>query len=62
MARLVADYHAGRMTVTDVTAAVRVWVNHARYGNTVGLRKAVLSRVALRPSAERPAVTSRVRA
>ncbi len=28
----------------NISASVRGWVNHARYGNTVGLRKAILTR------------------
>jgi hypothetical protein len=27
-----------------ITASVQGWVNHVRYGNTVGLRKAMLGR------------------
>jgi hypothetical protein len=41
---LVADYQAGRIPLGRVTASVKGWVNHARYGNTVGLRKAVLGK------------------
>lgn len=33
---------AGEVPLTRLSASVRGWVNHARYGNTVGLRKAVL--------------------
>ena len=39
---LCTAYSAGDMPLTRVTASVRAWVNHVRYGNTVGLRKAVL--------------------
>ena len=49
MRGLARDYHAGRCELDDVTASVRGWVNHARYANTVGLRKAVLRQVTLRP-------------
>ncbi len=35
-------YAAGEITLETVTASVQGWVNHVRYGNTVGLRKAVL--------------------
>jgi RNA-directed DNA polymerase len=35
-------YEAGDMPLTSVTASVQGWVNHVRFGNTVGLRKAVL--------------------
>jgi hypothetical protein len=40
--RLLDAYHAGEIPLTQVTASVQGWVNHVRYGNTVGLRKAVL--------------------
>lgn len=39
---LVGDYVDGRLPLDRVTASVRGWANHARYGNTVGLRKALL--------------------
>jgi hypothetical protein len=39
---LVLDYVAGKLSFDQLAASVRGWVNHARYGNTVGLRKAVL--------------------
>jgi hypothetical protein len=42
-ARLVGQYERGEISLEVVDAAVRGWVNHARYGNTVGLRKKVLS-------------------
>ncbi|MGB8648000.1 MAG: reverse transcriptase domain-containing protein [Anaerolineae bacterium] len=38
---------AGEITLDELTASVQGWVNHVRYGNTVGLRKAVLGRVSL---------------
>ena len=44
---LVQDYGAGRVPLTQVTACVQGWVNHARYGNTVGLRKTLLNRITL---------------
>jgi hypothetical protein len=37
-----AAYQAGQVPLAQVTASVRGWINHVRYGNTVGLRKAVL--------------------
>ena len=40
--RLLAAAHAGTVPLTQVTASVQGWVNHVRYGNTIGLRKAVL--------------------
>ena len=35
-------YARGEITFEQLTASVQGWVNHVRYGNTVGLRKAVL--------------------
>lgn len=46
LTRLLTAWRAGDLPVTRVTASVRGWVNHVRYGNTVGLRKAVLGRSA----------------
>ena len=40
--RLVAECAAGRLAFEDLDAAVRGWVNHARTGDTWGLRGAVL--------------------
>ena len=47
--QLVAEYDAGTRGVDDVRASIRGWVNYVRYANSVGLRKAVLRRVTLRP-------------
>jgi len=41
---LVFRYTAGEITLDALTASARGWANHARYGNTVGLRKAVLGK------------------
>lgn len=41
--RLITDYADGLVTLEQVTASVQGWTNHTRYGNTVGLRKAVLT-------------------
>jgi len=38
---LVRRYRAGRIPLQSVTASACGWANHTRYGNTVGLRKAV---------------------
>jgi hypothetical protein len=35
-----ADYQGGRILLDQVDASVQGWVNHVRYGNSVGLRKA----------------------
>ncbi len=37
-------YRAGERSLDQVSASVQGWVNHVRYGNTVGLRKALLAR------------------
>ena len=50
-------YHAGLQEHEAVRASIRGWVNHVRYANSVGLRKALLCRTVLRPasrSAARP--------
>jgi retron-type reverse transcriptase len=41
---------AGEVPVARLSASVLGWVNHARHGNTVGLRKAVLRRALATPS------------
>jgi len=40
----------------QVTASARGWANHARYGNTVGLRRAILEGVIVQPAASQPRV------
>jgi len=40
--RLVEAYADGEISLDQVTASVQGWANHVRYGNTLGLRKAVL--------------------
>ena len=42
-------YADGEISLNEMTAAVQGWVNHVRFGNTVGLREAVLGSVPLRP-------------
>ncbi|MCI0696752.1 RNA-dependent DNA polymerase [candidate division KSB1 bacterium] len=39
-----ATYRTGEISLAELTASVRGWINHVRYGNTVGLRKAMLNR------------------
>jgi hypothetical protein len=46
--RLLHAYASGEISLEDVTASVQGWVNHSRYGNTVGLRKAVLGKLKIR--------------
>ncbi len=44
-------YARGEMAISQLDASVQGWVNHVRYGNTVGLRKAILG-AALLPRRE----------
>ncbi len=41
--RLLIAYQQRQLSFDQLTASVQGWVNHARYGNTVGLRRALLS-------------------
>jgi RNA-directed DNA polymerase len=43
--QMACEYAAGVLTFEQVTASVQGWVNHARYGNTTGLRQALLANV-----------------
>ena len=45
--RLAAEYQARKLPLDRLTASVRGWTNHARYANTVGLRKAILRTIQL---------------
>jgi hypothetical protein len=42
---MMAAYRAGDLELARVSASVQGWMNHVRYRNTVGLRKAVLCHV-----------------
>ena len=42
MKHLKSAFREGDIPLEKVSESVRGWVNHARYGNTVGLRKAIL--------------------
>jgi len=53
-ARLLADYAAGERPLDQVTASVQGWVNHARTGDTRGLRRAVLTTRIVYPPARPP--------
>ena len=44
--KLLSAYQRGEIPLEIVNASVRGWVEHVRYGNTVGLRKAVFSQIA----------------
>ena len=41
------SYRAGALPADKVSASVLGWINHARYGDTWGLRRAVLREVVL---------------
>ncbi len=47
--KLIADYHAGTIEGKQLHASVQGWANHARYGSTIGLRKAILCTIDLKP-------------
>lgn len=47
--RSVEAYAAGIISLDQLTASVRGWANHASYGNTVGLRKSILSTTIIPP-------------
>ncbi|MFN8483789.1 MAG: reverse transcriptase domain-containing protein [Anaerolineae bacterium] len=49
--RLLFEYAAGTLSLDQLHMHVQGWVNHARYGDTWGLRRAVLSAHALPPVA-----------
>jgi len=44
---LARRYAAGEISLSRLTAVAQGWANHARYGNTVGLRRAVLGGTAI---------------
>ncbi|MFQ6101348.1 MAG: reverse transcriptase domain-containing protein [Anaerolineae bacterium] len=44
---LLAAYRAGELPIDQVSASLLGWINHARYGDTWGLRRDVLRRVVL---------------
>lgn len=52
---LLAEYRAGAVPLRQVTASVQGWVNHVRYGQTYGLRKAVLRASPIEPPPRRRA-------
>ena len=43
-------YTQGKLSLEALTASAQGWANHARYGNTIGLRKAVLGNKFSAPS------------
>ena len=44
LCQLLQSYQNGNIDFDTVTTSVQGWANHVRYGNTVGLRKAILSK------------------
>jgi retron-type reverse transcriptase len=46
--QLLADYRAGEIPLERVTASVRGWINHCRYGNTYGLRRHLMRSLPIR--------------
>jgi retron-type reverse transcriptase len=42
--RLGQAWRSGALTAAQLTVNIQGWVNHVRYGNTIGLRKALLGR------------------
>jgi retron-type reverse transcriptase len=40
--QMMANLRRNNLPLAKMTASVRGWVNHARFGNTIGLRKAIL--------------------
>jgi len=46
---LVREYAEGQATLDQVSASVQGWVNHVRYANSVGLRKALLCHTLIGP-------------
>ena len=44
---LAQDYRLRKIPIDPVHVAVLGWINHVRYGNTVGLRKRILRKVRL---------------
>jgi RNA-directed DNA polymerase len=47
---LVQRYAEAEITLDTLTASTQGWANHARYGNTVGLRKAVFGGILIPPT------------
>ena len=47
---LLREHDEGSIAADRIAATVRGWVNHSRYGDTVGLRKAVLRDAVVKPA------------
>ena len=48
LARNIDDYYNGQITFAELDATVQGWINHVRYGDTFGLRQAILSEAVIR--------------
>ena len=48
LGQTLALYRVGEVSFEQLTASVQGWINHVRYGNTIGLRKALLSQTIIR--------------
>lgn len=46
---LITAYTDGAITLDELSASIQGWINHARYGNTIGLRKVTLTRHIIPP-------------
>jgi hypothetical protein len=55
---LIAQYAMGQLSLDDLNASVHGWINHVRYGNTIGLRRATLSRYVIPGSVSAPRLPS----
>ncbi|MBN1937512.1 MAG: RNA-dependent DNA polymerase [Anaerolineae bacterium] len=51
---LARQYAQGQVTLEQVTASARGWANHARYGDTLSLRRAMFGSVRLLPRGGHP--------
>lgn len=47
--QLLADYQAGTLPLSKLTASVQGWINHMRYGQTYGLRRQLFWNMPLHP-------------
>ena len=45
--RMAYQYANGEISLDQISASVQGWVNHLRYGNTAGLRKAILESLSI---------------
>lgn len=48
-------YASGLITFSDIDPSVQSWIGHARHADTLGLRRAILSRIAFRRGTGREA-------